>query len=356
MRPWRATTRSRAIVRRTPSTTTASFHDQGVHTLPARTAAAPRPRIARSAVAHAAQIEQRQVGALARLDAADIVAAQAAAPSTVAIAQRLRHLQRRRARGADACSSSACRASASMCELSFEALPSTPEPDRTTGARERQHRRASRTRAACSTWDSARSPTRARPSAPTSRAVEEDAVRQPGIAPQPAGVLQQIERAACRTGSGSRPLRRASPPGGCAGGRRGARASSAGRAHQLAAKPKTASKAPARRAASRPAAGRDISRSAARNPRRIRSSRCTTESGGRPPCLPPTLMLPRVGMEADADLPRGGDLRVDQLRPGRAERRSGGPWWWCSRRASAPPSRPAPPTCTASSSSRAQMG
>ena len=102
------------------------FHDQGFH--PGGGAQQERGEaLPGSAVTHVAEIEQGDVRALAGRETANVVAAKAAGASRVAM-RSASVTPSAEAPCARRLSNKAWRASASMWELSLEALPSTPSP------------------------------------------------------------------------------------------------------------------------------------------------------------------------------------------------------------------------------------
>ena len=126
------------------------------------------------------------------------------------------------ARGQQAwCSSSTIRPD------SFDAFPSTPEPDHRARVEQRADRRDPRPRAGRSTSGSAPRRCRWRRTGATAVVRQVHAVRQPHVRAQPAQVLGVLGRGAAVRLQAELPPRRWSRPGACAAARRLARASAA---------------------------------------------------------------------------------------------------------------------------------
>ena len=268
---------------------------------------------ARRRVGGAAELEpvgapDREVGALAGLERADVVAADRARAASCCELQAPRGALIAPGPPRPRATSSACFTSKKRSLRSFDAEPSTPSPTSTpasrssrTGAMPAPSRRFEVGQCATPTpWAPKRSIS----------ACERwmQCAHQTSLV-EPADALEVLDRACSRRARGSRPPPRPSRRGGCGG-----RARAGGRARptppSAASSPRRASRARRRSAPIAPSASparRSVSAST--------SSICSTRlSGGRPPSETPRSIEPREATIRTPSSRRGPELGLDQAR------------------------------------------
>ncbi len=218
--------------------------------------------------------------------------------------------------------SSASRTSAASSPASLDAAPSTPRPTGAPAAVSAATGAMPAPRRAFELGQCA-TPVPVAPNRATSASLRCTQCASHTSSPEPAEVVEVLDRAHRRTAPGRTPPRRASRRGGCAGARRGGGASSAA----SAISPRVTQKGEHGASATRTIAPGDGSwkRSiAASQAASIASRSSTTSSGGSPPSRAPEVHRAAARVEAQPD--RGGrrDLDLEQVARGLRGRRSGG--------------------------------